>query len=856
MDGGSTSTTRAESYVQDITLNIGPSDVRLNNDGFGGLSLIVGDSTYTVDGFENGRLIEGFSLTSETGNVYADTSGEGVVRTTTNGGSILTIDSTNASERRTANENAVGFPPVFLPLITGEYFFETITFANGSVMQVWNGVEIRGTQDADQLQGFGTNDQNGRQYNDTLLGYGGDDDLSGHDGDDVLDGGAGNDTLQGGLGDDTILFGRDSGHDVAQGPNGGAISSPEANVVRLTGGLGTDDFRLTFEDISGTEAFLKIRFVDEQGAYVSDDILDLKVTEESGYFRTEDTLATGTIDLAARYASIILDDETVIDLTGGLLLRGDAGNNGIGLATRYNDTLFGYGGDDYLSGQDGDDVLDGGAGNDTLLGGLGDDIFHTLAGNDTVIGGAGNDLLVMNANFVSVTVETTGNSVTLTHDAGRITASEIEAFSFNGLIYALSYLTVDPEDRISTNGTEGPDVLVGTSELEVFDGLGGNDTINGGGGRDALAGDTGNDHIYGDAFELRYALPEANQVFRLYQATFNRAPDEAGHKRWTSELFTGQSTLADVREGFVGSQEFRSKYASVNNATFVKQMYINVLDRDFDQGDVTQSEIDSWTNRITDSFTRADVVNGFAESQQLINNTLEAANALAVGSNPAIWSDDVYRLYQATLDRAPDLAGFEGWSEALSGGRLLTEVISGFTNSQEFVNTYGTLSDPEDFVKLLYNNVLDRDFNAGEVAQSEITGWTSQLSDTFTRANIVQGFSQSREFTNNTAQELKDWVRIQGVDDQINGGAGTNVLAGGSLSDNFVFNQAVDATNTVVDLEAWDYMSFIGFGYSSEAETRGNMVQSGGSIVFSDQGTEVRFERFQLSDVTDDMILI
>jgi Ca2+-binding RTX toxin-like protein len=395
--------------------------------------------------------------------------------------------------------------------------------------------------------------------------------------------------------------------------------------------------------------------------------------------------------------------------------------------------------------------------------------------------------------------------------------------------------------------TPEDDSLIGTASADYLLGLGGNDIIDGGDGPDILLGDD---------FELRYGLNEANQVFRLYQATFNRAPDETGHKRWASDLLTGESTLADVREGFVGSKEFRNKYDSLDNATFVKQMYINVLDRDFDQGEVTQAEINNWTGRITDSFTRADVVNGFAESQQLINTTLQDANALAVNGNPASWSDDVYRLYQATFDRAPDLAGFEGWSERLADGRSLTEVISGFTNSQEFANTYGTLTDPEDFVKLLYNNVLDRDFDAGEVAQSEIAGWTSQLSETFTRANIVQGFSQSREFTNNTAQELKDWVKAQGVDDQIDGGAGTNVLAGGAMSDQFVFSQADSATNTVIDLEAWDYLSFDGFGYSSVAEARGHMVQSSGSVVFSDQGTEVTFERFQLSNITDDMILV
>lgn len=416
--------------------------------------------------------------------------------------------------------------------------------------------------------------------------------------------------------------------------------------------------------------------------------------------------------------------------------------------------------------------------------------------------------------------------------------------------------TSEIADRVDLAGTPQDDTLVGTSQSELVSGLAGKDIVTGGGGSDALFGGADNDHIFADGFELRYALPLANQVFRLYQATFNRTPDEVGHKRWTSELFSGKSDLEDVREGFVGSQEFSNKYANVDNAKFVKQMYINVLDRDFDQGEVTQKEVDNWTNRITETFTLADVVNGFAESPQLINNTLQAANKLAVDGNPASWSDDVYRLYQATLDRAPDAVGFENWASRLADDRSLIEVISGFTNSQEFANTYGALTDPADFVKLLYNNVLGRDFATGEVAQSEVTGWTSQLTEAFTRAHIVQGFSQSVEFTNKSAQDVKDWIRDQGVDDQINGGAGTNVLAGGSLADQFVFNQADGGTNTVLDLEAWDYLWFDGFGYSTEADARGHMTQSGGSVVFADQGTEITFERFQMSNVTDDMILV
>ncbi|WP_299417847.1 DUF4214 domain-containing protein [uncultured Sulfitobacter sp.] len=491
----------------------------------------------------------------------------------------------------------------------------------------------------------------------------------------------------------------------------------------------------------------------------------------------------------------------------------------------------------------------------------GPDIDYALSGGVlTTINSDGTTTFLTDRAFsaeaAGLLVGETGNSYTVTEaDEGKTISVRVSYVDGGGTreFVDASLPSVIP---VTSLGTSSDDLIIGTIQAEEILGLEGADTISGGGSTDILSGGEGGDHLYGDGFELRYALPEANQVFRLYQATFNRTPDEMGHKHWTSELFTGNRTLAEVRDGFVGSKEFQNTYSALTNADFVKQMYINVLDRDFDQGEVSQTEIDNWTNRITDTFTRADVVNGFAESQQLINKTTEAANKLGVNSNPAIWSDDVYRLYQATLDREPDAAGFTGWLGRLANGEALVDIIPGFTNSQEFQNAYGSLDDPEDFVKLLYNNVLGRDFDAGEVSQDEVTGWTSQLSDTFTSANLVNGFSQSQEFANKTASDVKGWIRAQGVDDKINGGADSNVLAGGAMADIFMFDQEDGASNKVVDLEAWDYLSFSGFGYDTAADARSHLTQSAGNVIFEDQGTVITFERYQLNNVTDDMILV
>jgi Ca2+-binding RTX toxin-like protein len=54
-------------------------------------------------------------------------------------------------------------------------------------------------------------------------------------------------------------------------------------------------------------------------------------------------------------------------------------------------TMYGYNGDDVLSGGSGNDRIYGGSGNDVLSGNGGNDYLHGADGNDTYLGGAGWD---------------------------------------------------------------------------------------------------------------------------------------------------------------------------------------------------------------------------------------------------------------------------------------------------------------------------------------------------------------------------------------------------------------------------------------------------------------------------------
>jgi hypothetical protein len=76
----------------------------------------------------------------------------------------------------------------------------------------------------------------------------------------------------------------------------------------------------------------------------------------------------------------------------------------------------------------------------------------------------------------------------------------------------------------------------------------------------------------------------AGQAYRVYQAAFNRTPDNGGLKYWIG-LMDGGYTLAGVASGFIASDEFKKLYGSnPTNELFVSKLYDNVLHRAPDTG--------------------------------------------------------------------------------------------------------------------------------------------------------------------------------------------------------------------------------------------------------------------------------
>ena len=189
----------------------------------------------------------------------------------------------------------------------------------------------------------------------------------------------------------------------------------------------------------------------------------------------------------------------------------------------------------------------GAGGNDRLIGNPARNKLEGGAGNDTLDGGAGIDTAVFSQARASYTVTTTGSTTTVR----------------------------------ANSGTDGTDTLTSIERLQFSDALVAYDT----------AGNAG-------------------KAYRLYQAAFNRTPDQGGLGFQVNALDKGTG-LSGVAGNFIASPEFASTYGALNNTQFVTQLYQNVLHRGPDAGGLAFH-----VGNLDRGMSRADVLVGFSESPE------------------------------------------------------------------------------------------------------------------------------------------------------------------------------------------------------------------------------------------------
>lgn len=231
----------------------------------------------------------------------------------------------------------------------------------------------------------------------------------------------------------------------------------------------------------------------------------------------------------------------------------------------------------------------------------------------------------------------------------------------------------------------------------------------------------------------------AEDVARLYQAAFGRAPDIQGLADNTALVTAGTIGLAALAASFVASPEFAALYGQTGTDGFARQLYLNVLHRTPDP-----AEQQLWAD-YTNATSRGDALLAFSDSQENHRQTLPIA-----GSRP---DAEATRLYQAAFNRTPDAAGLAFWSGQLSHGVAVEQVAQGFVGSREFAAAYGAL-DSAGFVGRLYANVLHR---APDAAGRQ--GWLNALASGSSRAQVLAGFADSNENRVATAGATHDaWV--------------------------------------------------------------------------------------------------
>jgi hypothetical protein len=111
------------------------------------------------------------------------------------------------------------------------------------------------------------------------------------------------------------------------------------------------------------------------------------------------------------------------------------------------------------------------------------------------------------------------------------------------------------------------------------------------------------------------------QAYRLYQAAFNRKPDEEGLGFWIAALRDGVS-LRSVAKSFYDSPEFQTTYGQVTDTQFLTLLYRNVLQRVPDQGG-----LEFWTKALQDGAPRANLLTDFSESTENRANVAAAIKA-------------------------------------------------------------------------------------------------------------------------------------------------------------------------------------------------------------------------------------
>ncbi|MFO1173425.1 MAG: cadherin-like domain-containing protein [Hyphomicrobiaceae bacterium] len=302
---------------------------------------------------------------------------------------------------------------------------------------------------------------------------------------------------------------------------GNAVFTPDANF------FGTAGYDYTISDgaLTGTGHVTLTVHPDHIDPTI---ITNLQVTATTISFIASDADG-GPLMLGGAFANAfgnpVINNGTLTTLTpfaqgtslSGLLTVTDGASIGnvvqlfLGTNNADGGSFSGYGIETAMYGFAGNDSLTGGNNVDRIFGGLGNDIVYGLVnsypGNDQLAGGEGNDTYNINSNvfsgqFLADIIESANEGV------DTISLTKVNYLDPGATIAALPNvenltITLNPPfifGATALTGNAGDNGLVlvnGANDQGTLSGLDGNDTLTGGAGNDTLNGGDGNDVLIG-----------------------------------------------------------------------------------------------------------------------------------------------------------------------------------------------------------------------------------------------------------------------------------------------------------------------------------------------------------------------